>query len=364
MHGTIRPSMPEQVNVTDITLFYLNRELSRLDAFCFKCCREIPVKDRTVAGATRACEAHFCKPTRLDCKKSASDVPEVVVLATPATHGIAYDFAQYKHETEEQQRIIERLYPLVKQSKDGHVESFDVRLRKFMFMRETEFNRNKKDIIHENDRLKERIRILEAGLVTATPPLTVDLPVIESPKEPEKQVTVAPIVKSVAPSAPSMPQMVISEVVAPVAAPTVKKKSAPDINKYRATQLKKDEDDSDDDTPPVAKRGPSLPTTNIHFYCYAKFECKVDHGEDEDDNLIVCDCAQPDEPLEENDEVITYTLFIEHYPDYDNKIKRWNKLVEISEADSRFGRVNIECMHYSSMDNQGIWDWCDQEMED
>tara|TARA_R110000868_G_scaffold101371_1_gene279170 strand:+ start:100 stop:1194 length:1095 start_codon:yes stop_codon:yes gene_type:complete len=364
MHRIASTAMPEQVNVTEIAMFYMNTELSRLDAFCFKCNREVPIcgKERNIANATRACEAHFCKPTRLDCKAAAAAGPAVAVAMIPAPHayGIAYDFAQYKHEEEQRQKRIETLYPLVKQAKDSRIEPFDDRLRRFMFMREKDYNANKRDILLENDKLKEQVLLLTTQLAAATAGAVPDAHPRTLTPEPLKEVavTLPPRVMDAL-----IPRIVITEMTAPV------KPKKPIKRRVATPPPDSDSDESEDDSPPPPRlRTPAvavaaavaLPMTELNFYFY-RGECDTEHG-DED-----CDCMF-EEPSSSDDCSIGFSLFASHYKtakgwNVTESVKQWDRLIQTVDSEYN-GRVNVASLDYlESITDGAIFEWCDEMIQ-
>jgi hypothetical protein len=348
--------MPNQVNVTETTMIFSNVELNRTEAFCFKCSRDVPIDTnvkRTVESAKRACEGHFCKPTRLDCKKNAISSPTVCV-SLPLTHGNTREFEEFKH-------MIEGKFPLIKQNKgESPIVPFNDRILAFMRSRESHFNANKKDIINENNELKERIRILEEELVRAVA------------LKPSPVITPSPNVEEEAPT-------VCVELPTVTAEPSRKKRGIPKCRvNLRAAQaahdVKEDEDSSDDEhiapqTTRVSRVEVELPETTID-YCYTQIrECEGEHGEDEDGNAIDCDCDLS--PNITNEDSICFREFMAFCNTNKGWVLKecetrcvplWSRLVNTVQSDSDYnGRVNLAMMNRG--ETATIWDWCSEFMD-
>ena len=409
IHNLAALKMPEQVNVSETAMFYKNVELQRIEAMCFQCCREIPIrgKERTVETATRACEAHFCKPSRLDCKKNATLAPTV---APPLTHGPQRDFLEF-------QRLVETKYPLIKQSGD-EIVSFNDRIFKFMRMRESHFNANKKDIIEENEQLKERIRVLEmelAGTVRTppvaavvapvVPPVVAPVAVVKSEPVVVVRAPIPPIVKSAPVRRPAPPPDSDSDtddeseaesvrppvVVALPAAPAKPvKKIVPKCRRVlRSAQAMASDDSSDEETPVVRTVKPKapvsddssdeetpvvrtvkpktpaveLPETVIAYYYSQTRECEEDHGEDDEGNAIDCDCDLSSRNINEDEivfrEFMAYckTTYGWSIAECETKcVPLWTRLVNMIKRDSDY-RDGVNLAMMGRGESATIWDW-------
>lgn len=389
IHNLAALKMPEQVNVSETAMFYKNVELQRIEAMCFQCCREIPIrgKDRTVETATRACEAHFCKPSRLDCNKNATLAPTV---APPLTHGPQRDFSEF-------QRLVETKYPLIKQTGD-EIVSFNDRIFKFMRMRESHFNANKKDIIEENEQLKERIRVLEmelagtvrtppvaAAVVPVPPPVVAPVAVVKSEPVVVVRAAVPPIVKTAPVRRPAPPPDSDSDTddeseseAESVRPPVVALPAAPakPVNKIvpkcrrdlRATQATASDDSSDEETPVVRTVKPKtpaveLPETVIAYHYTQTRECEEEHGEDDEGNAIDCDCDLSTRNI--NEDEICFREFMAYYrtnygwsnAECETKcVAPWNRLVEMVKRDRDY-RDGVNLAMMGRGESATIWEW-------